>query len=383
MKRSRPRRTPRATPVPVLVHATPDMRNPAGVPVARLVPALVPERKPEPVPAPVQRASRAYRLRVRVQRAIRRRGQTKDAAPITPGQRPRVISTARWFALLLISITVVATTAVAFVESYNDLYGWFLDHGFSKGWARLAPLQIDTFVIIGELALFIGIVDHWKGHHRLWAWTIVMGGLGVSVAGNVGHVSPDKPWTFQATAAIPPVASMLGMTIGFQVLKRVMVTIAERQTAERQVADNQPASTMTVEPVEDVRPEPAPALEIPQPRPEPRALVMGTNGQPTAWDVTPEPTPDDKEGEPFSKIWTPVKESGEPRTQPAPKPRAKRNGRHPRWDEAVAAYRESQAEVLEGRRERPFSQRELAAALGMQNRSLAAKVIDHVTNGGE
>lgn len=378
MKLLRLRRSPRRTGPMTLVHASPALRDPANVPVARmqLEPVRVLARKPDPAPVPERRLSLARRTGTRIKSATRRVTKSRRGAPtpIAPGQRPRIIAVSRWLALLIISVVSISATSVAFVESYHGLYLWFHTHGFTQGWAQAAPLTIDSFMIIGELAIFVSIVDHWKSHTRIWAWAVIIGGLVASVGGNVGKVDSSKYWTWKVSAAAAPISAMLGMTIGFQVLKWVMSSIAERQVAESLLAETQPVASTTAEPVYlEPEPRPAPALsEIPRPRP--------------ALSESPAPTPEDKDREPLRAVWTPPEEPRQPDPAPKPAPRPQtrtRNGRHPRWDEGVAVYTKSRAEVLEGLRDRALSQRELAAALGMKNRTLAARVIDHVDNGGE
>jgi len=48
--------------------------------------------------------------------------------------------------------------------------------------------QVDTFIAVGELALFVALADSWTVRSRAAAWTMTVLGLAVSVAGNVGHI---------------------------------------------------------------------------------------------------------------------------------------------------------------------------------------------------
>ena len=90
-----------------------------------------------------------------------------------------------------------------------------------SGGPLLWPAMVDVFVAVGELALFVGLVDRWETRHRAWAWAVVAGGLAVSVAGNVGHVGSAQ-WTDRLTAAVPPVAAFVALTVGLGILKRVV-----------------------------------------------------------------------------------------------------------------------------------------------------------------
>lgn len=65
---------------------------------------------------------------------------------------------ARVIALVLIAVLVLAASLVSFAESYRGLYLWAAHHGITGPWAYAWPLQVDTFVAVGELALFVGMV---------------------------------------------------------------------------------------------------------------------------------------------------------------------------------------------------------------------------------
>lgn len=129
--------------------------------------------------------------------------------------RPRSI------ALRVTAALVAVSTAVAFGESYRALFLWAVHHDVPFGWALSWPAMVDVFVAVGELALFVGMVDRWDVRHRAWAWCVVAGGLAVSVAGNVGHVGTAQ-WTDRLTAAVPPVAAFVALTVGLGILKRVV-----------------------------------------------------------------------------------------------------------------------------------------------------------------
>jgi Protein of unknown function (DUF2637) len=127
----------------------------------------------------------------------------------------------RRVALMLIATVMAAATVVALAQSYRALYDWARSHGVPGGWAAAWPLQVDTFLVVGELALFVALVDRWTLRARMPAWLVTLGGLAVSVAGNVGHVHTHD-LLVRATAAVPPVAAALALAIGLGVLKRVV-----------------------------------------------------------------------------------------------------------------------------------------------------------------
>jgi hypothetical protein len=88
-------------------------------------------------------------------------------------------------------------------------------------WAAVFPAQIDTFMAVGELALFVALADRWPPRSRLAAWLVTLAGLAVSIAGNVGHVTGGS-LADRATWAVPPVAAAAALAVGLGVLKRVV-----------------------------------------------------------------------------------------------------------------------------------------------------------------
>jgi hypothetical protein len=119
---------------------------------------------------------------------------------------------------------LVATASVAsFAESYRALYDWAAWHGLSGIWAVGWPLQVDSFIAVGELALFVALTDGWQRRSRVAAWLVTLAGLAVSVAGNVGHAAAHTI-AARATAAVPPLAAAAALAVGLGVLKRVMAS---------------------------------------------------------------------------------------------------------------------------------------------------------------
>jgi hypothetical protein len=133
-----------------------------------------------------------------------------------------VLRGARGLALAAIAVLVGAASVASFMESYRALYEWAREHGLSVRWSAVWPLQIDTFIGVGELALFIAIVDGWQRRSRVLPWAVTLGGLAVSVAGNVGHVGWQASVADKATAAVPPLAAAAALAVGLGVLKRVV-----------------------------------------------------------------------------------------------------------------------------------------------------------------
>jgi hypothetical protein len=124
-------------------------------------------------------------------------------------------------ALAAIAVLVAAASSASFAESYPGLYDWSHGHELSGVWAVIWPLQVDLFIAVGELALFVALADGWQRRSRIGAWSVTLAGLAVSVAGNVGHVA-GTDLASRATAAVPPLAAAAALAVGLGVLKRVV-----------------------------------------------------------------------------------------------------------------------------------------------------------------
>ncbi len=144
-------------------------------------------------------------------------------------------------ALAAIAVLVAAASAVSFAESYRGLYDWSAEHGLSGPWAVIWPLQVDVFIAVGELALFVALADAWARRSRIGAWAVTLAGLAVSVAGNVGHVT-GHTIADRATAAVPPLAAAAALAVGLGVLKRVVEAhlVRQRTAATRPAGGNLP-----------------------------------------------------------------------------------------------------------------------------------------------
>lgn len=160
-------------------------------------------------------------MRIRLPRITlpRRRLASRSAAPAQPV--PGVLRLPRGVALAAIAVLVGGASLVSFAESYRGLYLWAHQHGLAGLWAALWPVQVDVFIAVGELALFVALVDRWRTRQRAAAWLVTVAGLAVSVAGNVGHVAGHS-LTVRATAAVPPLAASCALAVGLGVLKRVV-----------------------------------------------------------------------------------------------------------------------------------------------------------------
>lgn len=126
-------------------------------------------------------------------------------------------------ALYAIGVIAILASTNALAHSYAGLYDWAATHRLNA-WQSLSwPAEIDVFLVIGELALYVAYLDGWSGRHKVWPWVTTAVGLVVSVVGNVGHIEPlpGQPVTIadRLTAATSPLAAFAGLTIGLLVLK--------------------------------------------------------------------------------------------------------------------------------------------------------------------
>lgn len=125
-------------------------------------------------------------------------------------------------ALYAIATVAILASINALAHSYVGLYGWATTHGMTGWQATTWPAEVDVFLVIGELALYIAYLDLWPIRHKTWPWTTAIVGLAISVAGNVGHVRPvpdGSDIAARLTAATSPLAAFAGLAIALLVLK--------------------------------------------------------------------------------------------------------------------------------------------------------------------
>jgi hypothetical protein len=114
-------------------------------------------------------------------------------------------------ALYAIAVIAILASANALAHSYAGLYQWAVHHRLT-GWQAMSwPAEIDVFLAVGELALYVAYLDAWPARQRIWPWATALTGLAVSVAGNIGHIQaiPGEPVTVadRLTAATSPLAA--------------------------------------------------------------------------------------------------------------------------------------------------------------------------------
>ena len=126
-------------------------------------------------------------------------------------------------ALYAIAVIAILASANALAHSYAGLYDWAIHHRLT-GWQAMSwPAEIDVFLAVGELALYVAYLDAWPARQRIWPWATALTGLAVSVAGNVGHIQavPGDPVILadRLTAATSPLAAFAGLSVGLLVVK--------------------------------------------------------------------------------------------------------------------------------------------------------------------
>lgn len=161
------------------------------------------------------RAREIGRQRRKATREGRRTARQSGRPAPTSLRLPRLV------ALAAIAVVIGAASLTSLAESYRGLFDWSHEHGLSGTWVAVWPLQVDSFIVVGELALFVGLADLWTLRQRIGAWAVTLAGLAVSVAGNVGHVQSHL-LSDRATAAVPPLAAFAALWVGLGVLKRVV-----------------------------------------------------------------------------------------------------------------------------------------------------------------
>ncbi len=151
----------------------------------------------------------------------------------------------RQVALYALAAIAIAASGNALAHSYAGLYGWAVHHRLT-GWQAMSwPAEIDIFLAVGELALYVAYLDRWPIRQRVWPWATALVGLAVSVAGNFGHIQPvpghPVGLTDRLTAATSPLAAFAGLTVGLLVLRMNGQQAAASSQAERVV----PIANMT------------------------------------------------------------------------------------------------------------------------------------------
>ena len=170
-------------------------------------------------------------------------------------------------ALQAIGVIAIAASVNALAHSYAGLYDWAIHHGLG-GWQAMSwPAEIDVFLAVGELALYVAYLDGWPARQRAWPWATALTGLAVSVAGNIGHIQAERGHPViladRLTAATSPLAAFAGLSVGLLVLKMTR----QQATATTRASTPTKALALAPAPVSTGRFPGAAADAAPSPRP--------------------------------------------------------------------------------------------------------------------
>jgi len=127
-------------------------------------------------------------------------------------------------------VLVMGASSVSLAESFHGLRNWAMAHGVDRGWtANFWPLQVDVFIVAGELGLLLSAFYLWPKRVRVLCWTITTVGLAVSVAANsFQELGPSADWTFHMTAAVPPIAATSGLLVILSITKQFAAPASEK-----------------------------------------------------------------------------------------------------------------------------------------------------------
>jgi hypothetical protein len=156
-------------------------------------------------------------------------------------------------ALYAIAVIAILASANALAHSYAGLYEWAVHHRLA-GWQAMSwPAEIDVFLAVGELALYVAYLDAWPTRQRIWPWATALTGLAVSVAGNIGHIQaiPGEPVSLadRLTAATSPLAAFAGLSVGLLVVKMTRRPTSRRPWAPLMLAPPPAATVLPMRPV--------------------------------------------------------------------------------------------------------------------------------------
>lgn len=146
---------------------------------------------------------------------------TSHAAPAALPMTP-ALARIKIGVLWLLGVIVAAADITAFAESYNGLRSWALNHRLHGIWADVWPLQVDAFILAGEILMLLAAIYGWSHRARMLGWVMAGGGLTASIVWNAGHVGPDASNADHITAAVPPIAAMAGLVVALSVVKHIV-----------------------------------------------------------------------------------------------------------------------------------------------------------------
>lgn len=155
-------------------------------------------------------------------------------------------------ALTVFAVVAAGATAIALTESYVNLYDFAITHGL-HGWrARVAPLCVDTFIVMGETLLFVAFARSWRKIRDAWlAWLFALFGFGMSVSGNIWHTA-DARLSDRLVSAVFPVTAAAAMAGCLSVVHKLSALRAAAQPSAAPVreTDTQTSAALVSPPPE-------------------------------------------------------------------------------------------------------------------------------------
>lgn len=133
-----------------------------------------------------------------------------------------MIKAHRNWPMFVLVVLVLSASAVALGESYHGIRNWALGHGVQPGLAADAwPLQVDLFIVAGDLGLALSAFYAWPYRVRVLSWWSVGIGLAASITTNGFQDSwMGNPIAHHLTAAVPPISATAGLMICLSVTKQ-------------------------------------------------------------------------------------------------------------------------------------------------------------------
>ena len=129
-------------------------------------------------------------------------------------------STVRRADTAVLRITIGATVA-ALALSFRNQIDFATQRGGYPVWGAIFwALIIDSPVIVGELRLYSATARKEAGRIKVWAWTLTLSGLLLSMAAGAAHVTtPGWLPVKVLAAAVPPLAAAASLGTGLGIVK--------------------------------------------------------------------------------------------------------------------------------------------------------------------